>query len=294
MKFYFILKIQNLTLFAVFFAVYSFLPVVYAQSVSVKVLTYNIRYANPGDAPNTWQNRKEKVFSLIRKETPDVFGVQEALMEQVADLEHAFPQYSRVGVGRDDGKEAGEFSPLFYDSGKFRLISSGVFWLSQTPQIAGSRGWDAACNRLVTWIKLSEKKSGFSYLVFCTHFDHMGELARRNSAQLLIHSVDSLSVDLPAIVMGDFNANLESEPYKLITEKANAFHLTDARSICTNVKGPEYTYTGFSVGGIKGEMIDYIFLKGFRKVKSFTVDPANNGEFYPSDHLPVSAVIESD
>lgn len=262
---------------------------VFAQEIFLNVLTYNIRYANSDDNPNIWSARKENVFSVIREAKPDVFGLQEALKEQVADAEKAFPGFVRVGVGRDDGKESGEYSPLFYNSQKYKFILSGTFWLSQTPNVAGSRGWDAACNRVVTWLKLKEKKSGKLFFVFCTHFDHMGELARSNSALFLLHSVDSLSGDNPVIVMGDFNATPDSEPYKLITEKSNPIHLVDSRTRNENPKGPENTYTGFRVGGISGERIDYIFLKGIKQVDNFLVNSSNNGEYYPSDHLPVSA-----
>ena len=261
----------------------------YAQKTDLIVLTYNIRLAIPGDAPNTWNNRKENVFSNVRYAKPAVFGLQEVLKEQLDDFENAFPAYKRIGVGRDDGKEAGEFSPLFYDSLKFSLQSSSTFWLSQTPQVAGSRGWDAACNRVVSWAKLRDKKSGIEFFVFCTHFDHMGETARRNSAELLLHAADSLAGSRPAVVMGDFNASPASEPYRIITDPANPIHLTDAKLISSKKEGPEYTFTGFKVGGIPGDRIDYIFLKGIKKVDKYNVNPKNSGEYYPSDHLPVSA-----
>lgn len=264
----------------------------YAQKTSVSVLTYNIRLAIPGDAPNTWDQRKEKVFSIIREASPDIFGLQEALHEQLTDMEIAFPTYTRIGVGRDDGKESGEYSPIFFNSGKFSLLSSGTFWLSQTPLVAGSRGWDAACNRVVTWVKLNDKKSGKIVLAFCTHFDHMGEIARRNSAKLLLHVVDSLSGNDPAVVIGDFNSTPESEPFKIITNPSDPIHLTDSRTLCPNPEGPDFTYTGFTVGGIPGERIDYIFLKGIKRTESFKVNEQNNGVYYPSDHLPVSAVME--
>jgi len=140
-----------------------------AQSITLNVLTYNIRLLNPGDAPNTWSARKQKVFSLISAAKPDVFGLQEPVREQVKDMEYAFPDYALVGVGRDDGNEAGEYSPLFYNEHKFKLLSSGTFWLSQTPLVAGSRGWDAACNRVVTWVQLKDYKTGEVFFVFCTH-----------------------------------------------------------------------------------------------------------------------------
>jgi len=172
---------------------------IYATDPVINVLTYNIRLATPSDAPNTWNARKYRVFALIREAKPDVFGLQEALHEQVQDMEKAFPDYARVGVGRDDGDKAGEYSPLFFDEHKYKMLSSGTFWLSQTPSVAGSRGWDAACNRVVTWVQLKSYKTGKVFFVYCTHFDHMGEIARRNSAKLVLNAVDSLSGSNPAI-----------------------------------------------------------------------------------------------
>ena len=262
-----------------------------AQSISLNVLTYNIRLLNPGDAPNTWNARKQKVFSLISVAKPDVFGLQEPVHEQLNDMEYAFPDYAWVGVGRDDGKEAGEYSPLFFNEHKFKMHSSGTFWLSQTPSVAGSRGWDAACNRVVTWVQLKDYKTGKVFFVFCTHFDHLGEVARQNSAKLLLHAVDSLSGNNPVIVLGDFNSRPDSEPYKILTDASNPEHLLDARENCRKPVGPKYTFTGFRVGAQPGDRIDYIFLKNKVKVLSFRVNNKSDGIYYPSDHLPVSAVL---
>lgn len=262
-----------------------------AQKSVIEVLTYNIRMATPDDAPNTWDKRKENVFSVIRAADPDVFGLQEALHAQVADLEAAFPGYTRIGVGRDDGKNAGEYSPLFFNTKRFSMLASGTFWLSQTPSVAGSRGWDAACNRVVTWVQLKDKKSLAVFLVFCTHFDHMGEAARRNSAKLLLNAVDSLAGFKPVVVLGDFNAEPDSEPYNLLTDFSDRHHLVDAKLICQDNKGPEYTFTGFRVAAQPGKRIDYIFIKNNVQVLANQVIETNNGEFYPSDHLPVSASL---
>lgn len=265
--------------------------VVHAQSVTLNVLTYNIRLLNPGDAPNTWSARKKNVFALISAAKPDVFGLQEPVYEQLKDVEFAFPDYARVGVGRDDGKEAGEFSPLFFNEHKFKMLSSGTFWLSQTPAVAGSRGWDAACNRVVSWVQLKDYKEGKVFFVFCTHFDHMGEIARRNSAKFLLHAVDSLSGNNPVIVLGDFNSKPGSEPYTILTDESNPEHLLDARENCKKPAGPKYTFTGFKVGAQPGDRIDYIFLKNKVRVMSFRVNNKSDGNYYPSDHLPVSAVL---
>jgi len=266
----------------------------YAKNPVINLLTYNIRLANPDDTPNTWDARKQKVFSMIREAKPDVFGLQEPLHQQVTDMENAFSDYTMVGVGRDDGKEAGEYSPLFFNAHKFKMLSSATFWLSQTPAVAGSRGWDAACSRVVSWVQLKDYKTGKVFFVFCTHFDHMGEIARRNSAKLLVQAIDSLSGKNPVIVLGDFNSKPGSEPYQIITDESNPLHLIDAREICKKPAGPKYTFTGFLVGALPGERIDYIFLKNKVKVLSFRVNNSNNGNYYPSDHLPVSATVEID
>lgn len=262
-----------------------------AQKNSLNVLTYNIRLANADESPNTWTERKENVFSVIKSAHPDVFGLQEVLFEQVTDLQNVFPDFVRVGVGRDDGEQAGEYSPVFYNFKKYLLLSSGTFWLSQTPLVAGSRGWDAACNRVVSWTKLLNIASGETVFVFNTHFDHMGEIARRNSAKLLLHSVDSLAGKSPVVILGDFNSTPDSEPYLLLTDHTNVNSFIDARFISSKTEGPEYTFTGFKVNDQPGKRIDYIFLKNVNKANSYFVNSFNTGKFYPSDHLPVSAVI---
>jgi len=253
-------------------------------------LSYNIRFNNPDDGVNAWPNRKAAVVSMLQRQLPSVFGLQEALSGQVADIEAAFPGYGRVGVGRDDGKEAGEYSPVFFDKDRFSLRRSGTFWLSQTPAIPGSRGWDAACNRVVSWVILKDISTAKTFAFFNTHFDHMGEVARRNSAILLLHAVDSLAAGIPVIVTGDFNAIPGSEPIHLILNPDDpALSLIDSRSLSTNNAGPAFTYTGFKVGGIPGEKIDYIFIKRISVVKSTSVLDEHTGEYYLSDHLPVVA-----
>jgi endonuclease/exonuclease/phosphatase family metal-dependent hydrolase len=259
-----------------------------APQNTLNILTYNIRFANPADAPNTWDARKEKVFDRIRMADPSIFGLQEALYSQVRDVEMAFPAYSRIGSGRDDGQQAGEFSPLFFNSSRFTLMASGTFWLSQTPALAGSRGWDAACNRVVTWARLTDKTAGRSFLICCTHFDHMGKEARKNSALLLLHAADSLAESLPLIVVGDFNADPFSEPYHLLTDESSPVHLSDSRRLAPETSGPAWTFTGFLKGGEAKEQIDYVFFRGNLIPQVYHVDDFSSDGFYPSDHLPVS------
>lgn len=259
-----------------------------SQDTSVVVMSYNIRLNTTDDGVNAWPNRKNKVFELVNSQQPSILGLQEVLYEQLRDIEIAFPFYSRVGVGRDDGKKAGEFSPIFFDAKRFSSEASGTFWLSQTPSIPGSRGWDAACNRVVTWVKLRESMTGKAFFVFNTHFDHMGKLARRNSALLLVQAVDSISGSHPTIITGDFNSTPDSEPIFIMTAKVKPWQLfTDSRSLCKGRIGPSYTYTGFEVGAIQGQLIDFVFLKKIRTVREHRVIDQNDGKYYPSDHLPV-------
>ncbi len=258
---------------------------------AMKVMTYNIRFSNPADGDNYWPNRKGLVLAMIQDQKPDVFGLQEALKTQVKDFEDAFPEYVRVGVGRDDGADSGEFSPVFFNKNRFKAIISGTFWLSTTPDVPGSRGWDAGCNRIVTWVKLTDKLTGRTFCFFNTHFDHIGVEARRNSALLLLNRVDSLAGHSPVIVTGDFNAIPESEPIAILTDNSNPKALTDTRELCNNPEGPHYTYTGFEVTGNPGEQIDYVFVKHISAVVSHKVLTNNTGKYYLSDHLPVVVVF---
>jgi endonuclease/exonuclease/phosphatase family metal-dependent hydrolase len=262
-----------------------------AQNNQLKATTYNIRFANPDDAPNTWENRRNGVVAIIKSSSPDVFGLQEALYTQVQDIEMAFPDFIRIGVGRDDGKKGGEYSPLFINRQKFNILASGTFWLSQTPQVPGSRGWDAACNRVVTWVLADEKQSGKKIWIANTHFDHLGEKARFNSAKLVLKMADSLSGGNPIIVMGDFNAEPESEPYRALTDVSDPLHLTDAANNCPLVIGPPYTFTGFKTGEEVKEHIDYFFLKGDVSAMMIKTDCTHSGTYYYSDHLPVSVIL---
>ena len=258
---------------------------------TLNVITWNMRLDTPDDGINAWPNRKNVFFSVLKNENPHVFGIQEALYNQIQDAEKAFPRYKRVGEGRENGITKGEFSPIFFDTLLYKSISSGTFWLSQTPKVPGSMGWDATCTRVVSWVQLRTIATGKLFFVFNTHFDHMGTMARRNSARLLLHAVDSLAAKSPAIILGDFNADPSSEPYCILTRKSDPAHLTNAFYLAENADTPFYTYTGFKVGGLAGENIDFIFLKPALKVLKYFVNTYHSGDYYPSDHLPVKVIL---
>ena len=185
---------------------------------NIDVMTFNIRYDNPDDGLFGWDSRKEMVYWLIEKYDPDILGVQEALKGQMDELDETLSGYRWSGAGRDDGVCGGEYVPVFYKKDRFMLADEGQFWLSEKPAEPGSMGWDAACTRMVSWIKLKEISSGYEYFVFNTHFDHMGEQARLNSAQLLSDSVRYIAMLKPVIIMGDLNCGPDSDPLNILSK----------------------------------------------------------------------------
>jgi endonuclease/exonuclease/phosphatase family metal-dependent hydrolase len=250
------------------------------------IITYNIRLNTPGDGVNAWPLRKDKVAALLRFHKADIFNVQEALPEQMDDLTAAFPEFDHVGVGRDDGKRAGEHMAIFFSKKRFQKVSDGMFWLSETPDRPGF-GWDAACNRTVTWIKLKDNITGKSFFVFNTHFDHMGVKARDESAKMILSRIKEINSEgLPLILTGDFNLTRESGPLRLILSE-----LSDAAD---KSQSPPYipngTSGGFEVKVMKNT-IDFIFINSRVTVLRNGVLSDSFGAYYPSDHLPVLADI---
>jgi len=248
------------------------------------VMSYNIRFDNPGDGINQWANRKERVASLLSHYHPDIVGLQEAMLHQINYLDSSLVDYSWVGVGRDDGVEKGEYSPIFYDSTKLELLEWGTFWLSTNPE-RPSKGWDAALPRICTWMRLRNADNQEFYF-FNTHFDHRGENARFESSKLIISKIKELNTSSPLILVGDFNQTPESPGYESITS-----FLEDA-SKESNSYGPRGTFSGFSSGKELGNRIDYIFLASGIVCKKFQTITDHDGQYYPSDHLPVMAIIE--
>lgn len=256
----------------------------------LRVATFNLRLAVASDAPNDWPNRRAQVMALIQHHDWDLFGTQEALPEQVADLEK-LPGYLRVGVGRDDGAGRGEHAAIFIRTARLELLRQGTFWLSETPQ-QPSKGWDArCCHRIVTWVALRDRRApeAGSFYLFNTHFDHEGVVARRESARLLISRWKELAGDSPTLVMGDFNAAPGSEPVQLLRAA-----LRDARdSSRTPPYGPAGTFQGFRIDAPLAEQdrIDHIFHTAGIDVLSWAALTDSRQGRFPSDHLPVQAVV---
>jgi endonuclease/exonuclease/phosphatase family metal-dependent hydrolase len=258
----------------------------------LNIMTFNIRYTNPNDSLNAWPLRAEKVSSQVLFHEAHIIGVQEALYGQVQDMDRSLMKYKYVGVGRDDGKQGGEFSPIFFDTTRLQLLRSQTFWLSETPQVPGSKSWDAAITRIVTWAEFRDKKSQKRFFVFNTHFDHQGQIARAESAKLLLKYSSQIAGAIPYIVTGDFNASPDQEPIQIITNAKDPLYLTDTKAIsATPHYGPTGTFNGFQSKEIRDVPIDYIFIKhGVKVLKHATLSETWQGRF-SSDHFPVLARV---
>ena len=258
-----------------------------AVAQTFNVVTYNIRLNTSADGINAWPNRKEMVTALLQFHDVAIFGLQEAKHEQIMDIEERMPGFVRIGTGRDDGKTGGEYSPVFYDGGKFRILESGQFWLSETPDTPG-KGWDAAFPRIVTWGKFRIRGTSKKFFFFNTHFDHVGNVARANSSRLILEKINRLNPgNLPVIVTGDFNLTPGSEPITLILQK-----LRDS-SVITNTPpyGPAGTFNSFRRDHPLDQRIDYIFVNDKVKVRKYGVLTDGWDNRWPSDHLPVLSQV---
>ena len=263
-----------------------------ADGETLRVMTFNIRYDNPADGEDAWPNRRAKVASMIRFHGADVVGLQEALRTQIADLEAALPQFGWFGSGRSAERD-GEHCAVLYRRDRLEVLAESTFWLSATPEVAGSQGWDAALPRIVSWAKLKDRRTGAVFHLFNTHFDHRGEVARRESARLLLRKVTEIAgPDGPVVVTGDFNTTPDAEPYRILTGgDATPGPLVDALSASSFPHhGPTTSWNGFK--SIEpGRRIDFILVRppvgvGQHGILSDTFD----GRF-PSDHLPVLAEV---
>ncbi|MEO5888704.1 MAG: endonuclease/exonuclease/phosphatase family protein [Ferruginibacter sp.] len=263
-----------------------------ADAQQIKVMTFNIRLNTSSDSLNAWPFRKDKLASEILFHEVQLLGVQEALHDQVQDLQDRLPQFKYIGVGRDDGKEKGEYSAIFYDTSIFTVLKSETFWLSQTPQVAGSKGWDAAITRVVTWARLKDKRSKKIFYAFNTHFDHIGQVARKESALLVLQKVKNIAGNIPVVFTGDFNSRPSDEPIRVITDLANPARLTDSKGISVVPHyGPTGTFNAFQPKERDDQPIDYIFIKnGWKVLKHATISQSWDGRF-ASDHFAVLAVL---
>jgi len=244
-------------------------------------MTYNIRLDYAGDGDNRWDNRKEMLAGQVLFHEPDFMGVQEALPNQMHYLDSTLTAYSFIGMGRDGG-DKGEYSAIFYNDHKYKVLEQSTFWLSETPD-KPSKGWDAAYNRICTYGLFQNVVTRQKLWVFNTHFDHVGNEARLRSARHILQKIKDLNTSgLPFVLMGDFNLEPDSEGIQLFSE---AF--SDSKTVSALSFGPEGTFNGFDFHQPVTKRIDYIFVPKGVKVLKYAVLSDNNDCRYPSDHLPV-------
>ncbi|PIX08050.1 MAG: endonuclease/exonuclease/phosphatase [Flavobacteriales bacterium CG_4_8_14_3_um_filter_35_10] len=264
------------------------MPSLIAQAQSLKVMTYNIRLDVASDGENAWSLRKDFFTSQIQFYEPDVFGVQEAKPNQVIDIAEALNQYNKVGIARE-GEGKGESSNIFYKKNRFILKQTNTFWLSNTPDTI-SKGWDAAFNRVCTYVLLKDKQTHKTFWVFNTHLDHIGEVARTKSIELILSKIAALnSKNYPVIVMGDFNSEPDTERIIALKKVMN-----DTRTVSIEKPfGPFGTFNDFKHNQPVTKLIDYIFISKNNqfKVQKHAVLSDSKDLKYPSDHLPVFVIL---
>lgn len=270
-----------------FLAVICFFFLMNINAQDVSVMTYNIKLDYPKEGENSWTNRKPFFINQLKFYTPDILGVQEVLPNQMKDIDSLLVDYNFVGVGRDDGKDKGEYSAIFYNKKAFKVLKSSTFWLSDTPENV-SMGWDAVCNRVCTYALLKKKKTNKKLWVFNTHFDHVGAEARKNSAILIIKKIKEINTNnLPVVLMGDFNMEAAHESIQYVKT-----YLKDSQEISKIVFGPTGTYNGFNFNEPVTRRIDFIFVSPRVNVNKYAVLSDSKDCKYPSDHLPVYVDIE--
>lgn len=260
-------------------------------------MSFNIRYGSANDGDNAWPHRRDLVLRVIHEFDPTVLGIQEGLRFQLDEIEAEFPRFGEVGVGRDDGIEAGEYSAILYDERRLVLLDSGTFWLSDTPEVVASTSWGNGITRIVTWARFQDLLAGTTFYLFNTHWDHESQTSRERSAELLLDRIGVRAVADPVLVMGDFNAGEDNPAFRrlLAVDSAStepSAHLAEAfRTLhpdSTNVG----TFNGF-IGERAGDKIDAILVSPDWKVLDANIVRANENGRYPSDHFPVTALVQS-
>ena len=265
----------------IFLLILSSFTMVFAQS-PISVMTYNIKLDYPKEGENSWTNRKPFFIDQIKFYEPDILGVQEAMPNQMNDMDSLLEEYAYVGVGRDDGKDEGEYSAIFYKMNELKILESSTFWLSKTPDKV-SMGWDAAFKRVCTYALFENQKTKQKFWVFNTHFDHVGVEARKNSTTLIIQKIKDINTNnYPVMLTGDFNMEPSDESIQVILQSLN-----DAKVAAENTFGPKGTFNSFQFDQPVTRRIDYIFTSEDVVVNKYAVLSDNENLLYPSDHLPV-------
>lgn len=277
------LKIRYLIFTSIFFVL---LSCEHNANLELNVASYNLRMDTDVDSLNSWVHRRDFVNSLIEYHDFDIFGTQEGFYHQLNDILR-LKKYNYIGAGRDDGEKGGEHSAIFYKTEKFEVLESGDFWLSENPDIPG-KGWDATCcNRICSWGKFKDKKNNKTFYFFNVHFDHQGKIAREESGKLMVEKIKEIARDNPVIASGDYNSVPGSYQIEVLSSYLNdTYEKTE-----TKPYGPAGTFNSRFKNPIRDHRIDYIFVSDHFTIKNYAHLTDNNGEFYPSDHLPVSVKL---
>ena len=257
-------------------------------AATLRIGTFNVRWDNPDDGVHRWERRKSRLFDLRRTWEPDVLGLQEPLRVQLDQIRCALPGYEAAGVGREDGQDAGEFCPIFYRPARFELGDQGTFWFSKTPEVPGSRGWGIWHPRICTWVRLKERKNGTAFYVYNLHWDNESQIARENSALLLLDRIGQRRSADPVIVLGDFNS--EAAHIEIARLIAPGSPLA-ASALASRHSEPSGTFHGFT-GEPSGAPIDHIFLSSGWNVLDAEVLCGDGERPFLSDHFPVAATLQ--
>ena len=264
------------------------------KEMTLNVMSFNIRLDAASDSLNNWKYRKDVAAKIIKNCDIDILGMQEVTPGQMQDFKDRLPEYTALGVGREDGANgpnSGEASPLFFKKDKFKALNSGTFWLSETPEIA-SMGWDAACKRVATWAVLEDIKTGDKLFAVNTHLDHIGQVARINGVKLMLDKAMEVAEGYPVVLTGDFNSVPTSDVVKYVLSDENPRHLVSSRDIATTQKDKEGTFHDFGrIAPQDQEYIDYIFVSQDVKVSDYEVIPDKLDDVFLSDHNPIFAKI---
>jgi endonuclease/exonuclease/phosphatase family metal-dependent hydrolase len=261
--------------------------------VTTRVMSFNVRYGTAQDGDNAWERRRDLVVDTVRAFEPDLIGVQESLGFQSEYLHEHLPGFGFVGVGRDDGTDAGEMCAIFYSRSAFDLLDSGHFWLSETPEVPGSVSWDSALTRMASWVRLRGRDVPVDLLFVNTHFDHAGETARMRSAELVLEQARELAGGIPIIVAGDFNAPAAASaegPYTVLTGSSESALVDTYSAAGGEDRGDDGTFNAFE-GRTGGARIDWILVSREVEVLGAGIDRSEREGRYPSDHFPVTAVV---
>lgn len=262
------------------------------QPVKVRWCTFNIRcIAAPDEKIGcSWEVRKDNVAQYVLDNNIDIVGMQEVTFKQLNDLRERLKGYDYVGVGRTDGKEKGEFTPVFFRADKYEPLEKGNFWLSETPDVPGSKGWDAALERVASYVKLKDKATGKIFMAINTHYDHIGVQARKESAKLIMSKIKSIVGDRPAVVTGDFNITEDNEAYSTMVN--SEFKMNDAYHMTARHTGAPYTFHDYCrISPLKAPKIDFIFITPNVKVLQSHIERETPTKRI-SDHNPHWADLE--